>query len=220
MTDFSGRRAALVDSLRRRGIRSAAVLAAIGAVPRERFVDAAFAANAYDDAPLPIGEGQTVSQPWIVAAMAEAAEIGRGDAVLEVGAGCGYAAAVLARLGARVCAMERLPGLASQARANTATAGADGVDLRVGDGSAGWPDAAARFDAIVVSAAGPHVPPALRRQLAAGGRLVMPVGTRARQRLLRVRRVGDDAFDTERLSEVRFVPLVGTEGWPDGGDPG
>ena len=214
MSDYERQRAEMVRLLRARGIRGEAVLAAIGAVPRERFVAPGWRHLAYDDGPLPIGEGQTISQPWVVAAMAEAAEVAPGDAVLEVGAGCGYAAAVLARLGARVAALERLPGLAAAARANLAAAGIDGVDLRVGDGSVGWPQPGARFDAIIVSAAGPEVPPALRAQLAPGGRLVMPVGTRAWQHLVRLRRVGDDRCDSERLSEVRFVPLVGAQGWP------
>lgn len=208
LPDPAAARARMVSTqLVARGIRSPAVLQAMGAVPRERFVDAALAPLAYRDGPLPIGAGQTISQPYIVARMAEAAALAPGDSVLEVGAGSGYAAAVLGRLAAEVCALERHAALADAARARLQALGVANVDLRHGNGTLGWPEAR-RFDAIVVSAGGAEVPPALKAQLAPGGRLVMPVGDAARQQL-RVLTLGDDgAWRESTLEAVRFVPLV------------
>lgn len=218
-----GARARMVrEQLAGRGIRLPAVLQAMGRVPRERFVDAAMAAHAYDDAPLPIGAGQTISQPWVVARMLEAAAPAAGDTVLEVGAGSGYVAAVLACIARRVCALERQPLLAAAARERLRALGLVDVDLREGDGSLGWPEDV-RFDAIVVSAGGPALPPALKAQLAPGGRLVMPVGDGALQRLVcftRGRGAGAEADadgegTLQTLGAVRFVPLVGAQGWPE-----
>lgn len=197
-----------------RGVTDARVLAAMGRVPRERFVPATLQANAYDDAPLPIGDGQTISQPFIVAYMVAALGLEGGERALEIGTGSGYAAAVLAEIAAEVYTVERLPTLAKSAAATLAQAGYGRINVRCGDGTLGWPEAAP-FDAILVSAGGPDVPTTLRDQLAPGGRLVMPVGqSRGMQRLLRVIRTSD-GFDTQTLDAVRFVPLIGAEGWAD-----
>ena len=194
--------------LRGRGIRDERVLAAMGTVERHRFVPRARRWEAYEDRPLPIGGGQTISQPWIVARMAEALEIGPDDRVLEVGAGCGYAAAVLAELAGRVTAVEQDPDLAERARSHLADRA--NVTVVTGDGAAGRPDEPP-FDAISVAAAGPELPAPLLRQLADGGRLVMPVGPRTHQELLLVRRDGDTLAE-ESLGPVRFVPLTGPHG--------
>lgn len=192
-----------------RGVRDQRVLDAMGSVPREWFVDENLRDRAYDDAPLPIGEGQTISQPFIVAFMIEAARIGSGDRVLEIGAGCGYAAAIISRIAARVYAIERHASLGNAAAARLRSLGYDNVELRVGDGTKGWPEAAP-FDAIVISAGGPSVPRALKDQLAPDGVLVMPVGRDGgSQRLLRLQRRADGGFGREDLGGVAFVPLVG-----------
>jgi protein-L-isoaspartate(D-aspartate) O-methyltransferase len=206
----------VATQLRDRGIRSAAVLAAMASVPREAFVERGYENAAYDDTALPIAAGQTLSQPYIVALMAEAAEIGPGDKVLEVGAGSGYAAAVLGRLAAHVTAIERHAALADGARRRLVALGVGNVDVVVGDGTLGWP-AGGRFDAILVAAGGPEVPAALKAQLADGGRLVMPVGEPRHQRLVKLRRHGEAGFEQEVIADVAFVPLVGAQGWPDEG---
>jgi len=207
------RRAHMVEhDLVRRGIRDGAVLAVMAEVPREAFLPPALADHAYDDSALPIDAGQTISQPYIVAAMAEAAELHAEDRVLEVGAGSGYGAAVLRGLAEAVVTVERHPVLAEAAAANLSAVGAADVIVVEGDGSLGW-SALAPYDAIVVTAAGPRVPPSLVAQLADGGRLVMPVGARnGAQQLIRVRRRGLELVE-EDLGPVAFVPLVGDEGW-------
>ena len=194
-----------------RGVCSPRVLAAMRRVPRECFVDAGMAEFAYDDSPLPIGEGQTISQPYIVALMIEAADIGTADTVLEVGAGSGYATAVLSCIAAHVCAIERHEALARAAGQRLEALGYTNVDLVAGDGSLGWPQART-FDAILVSAAGPGVPAALKAQLALGGRLVMPVGD-LEQRLIKVTRLGAERFDQQDLMAVSFVPLIGAQAY-------
>ena len=203
------------EQLASRGVREPAVLAAMRRVPREEFVSAELRRRAYDDGPLPIEDGQTISQPYIVALMLQAAAIAPGDKVLEIGAGSGYASAVASLLGARVIAIERHAGLAASAGERLARLGFANVEVHHADGSGGWA-AAAPYHAILVAASGPKVPEALRGQLADGGRLVMPVGaSRWHQRLVRVTRRGGDAFDEEDLGGVVFVPLVGEHGWPE-----
>ncbi|MBB1496927.1 protein-L-isoaspartate(D-aspartate) O-methyltransferase [Paracoccus sp. MC1862] len=196
-----------------RGVRDPRVLEAMRHVPREAFVPGS-GADAYADRPLPIGEGQTISQPYIVAAMLEAAEISPDDRVLEIGAGSGYAAAVAGRLAREVIAVERIGPLAAAARERLARLGYENIEIRHDDGSRGWPEKGA-FDAILVAAAGPEVPPALLAQLAPGGRLVMPVGPRhAMQRLLRLRRTRG-GIERDDLGAVAFVPLIGAEGFTE-----
>lgn len=216
MTDFARLRDRMVEvQLARRGIGNARVLGAMRDVPRERFVPAGLENFAYRDSPLPIGEAQTISQPWIVAAMIEAAEVAPGDRVLEVGAGSGYAAAVLGRIAASVFAIERRPALAVSARERVAALGYANVDIRVGDGTRGLEEEAP-FDAILVSAGGPDVPAALRQQLAIGGRLVIPIGAPGEQRLCKLTRIDATRFDERDLGAVVFVPLIGEQGWHNG----
>jgi protein-L-isoaspartate(D-aspartate) O-methyltransferase len=196
-----------------RGVRDAAVLAAMSRVERERFVPGRLRAHSYDDSPLPIAEGQTISQPYIVAFMVEALVLQSTDRVLEIGAGSGYAAAVMAQIVSEVYAVERLGALAATAASNLASAGCGNVHVIHADGTLGWPDAAP-YDAILVSAGGPMIPEALKRQLKVGGRLVIPVGSDPRaQELVRLTRTGEDTFDREDLADVRFVPLIGEQGW-------
>ncbi|MCK9537909.1 MAG: protein-L-isoaspartate(D-aspartate) O-methyltransferase [Dokdonella sp.] len=196
-----------------RGIRDPLILEAMREVPRERFVGREMQEFAYEDNPLPIGEQQTISQPYIVALMIEAARIQPGDRVLEVGAGSGYAAAVMSRIAGHVHAIERHAVLAEAARQRFDALGYSNISLAVGDGSRGLPEAAP-FDAILVAAGAPKVPEALREQLAVGGRLVVPVGSQTRgQRLRRITRRGKTQYEEEDLGGVRFVPLVGAEGW-------
>ena len=214
MTHFETLRHLMAEhQLERRGIRDPLVLEAMRSVPREAFVPPELAEEAYADGPLPIGEGQTISQPYIVALMVEALELRRGERVLEIGAGSGYAAAVLAEIAAEVYTVERHAPLAREARERLRALGYENVQLRVGDGSRGWPEHAP-YDAIVVAAGAPEVPEALKEQLAVGGRLVIPVGQgRTLQELLRLRRLSETQYQREELGGVRFVPLVGAEGW-------
>ena len=224
MAGSTGQLADLVAQARRYGVRDEAVLAAIGTVPRQSFVPRRLASAAFDDGPLPIGEGQTISQPAMVAMMAEAAQLGPEDRVLEVGAGSGYGALVLRALAGRVVTIERKPSLAGKARAALAGQGLGDVEVVVGDGTLGWPTEAP-YDAIVVTAAGPEPPPPLLEQLAPGGRLVMPVGDRHNTQCLmrytrtaaRLQDAGDPApaeeYRAERLTTVRFVPLIGAHGF-------
>lgn len=201
-----------------RGVSDPRVLDAMRTVPRELFVPDELAHQAYEDHPLPIGRGQTISQPFVVALMAEAAELSPGDRVLEIGTGSGYGAAVLAHLADHVWTIERHGPLAGSARDALRAAGCAHVHVLHADGTRGWPDAAP-YDAIVVTAAGREVPEVLLEQLADGGRLVMPVGDGFAQELVRVRRHGD-RFLREDLGGVRFVPLLpdvenGTDGTDD-----
>jgi protein-L-isoaspartate(D-aspartate) O-methyltransferase len=205
------RRKVLVDYLRESGIQDERVLAAIAAVPRELFVPPAHLHQAYDDYALEIGEGQTISQPSVVARMTELAEVAPHDRVLEIGAGSGYQAAVLAQLARFVFALERLPGLAEGARSRLAQLGCRNVSVQIMDGTLGW-RAQAPFDAIIVSAAAPAIPKALIEQLTDGGRLVIPIGELRRQELVRIMRRGD-AVEESRHGPATFVPLVGREGY-------
>lgn len=207
------RQAMIREQLERRNIRDERVLAAMAAVPRHFFVPAELNAQAYDDNALPIGEHQTISQPFVVALMAAALQLKGAERVLEVGTGSGYAAAVLSRLAGAVWTLERFRSLAHTAAQRLRDGGYPNVHVGVGDGTGGWP-AHAPYDAITVAAAGPHVPQALVAQLAPGGRLVMPVGDRDEQQLVRVVRA-PNGIQTETLGPVRFVPLVGADGWSD-----
>ena len=201
------------NQIARRGIRDPLVLDAMGAIPREAFVLPGWEAEAYEDQPLPIAERQTISQPYIVAYMIEAAGLKPGARALEIGTGSGYAAAVMAAIAGRVYTIERHPGLAERARRRLRGLGVENVDLRIGDGTLGWPEAQP-FDAIIVTAGGPKVPTDLRDQLAVGGRLVIPVGESThRQTLVRVIHEGTGDFREENLAEVAFVPLIGRDGW-------
>ncbi|WP_431280033.1 protein-L-isoaspartate(D-aspartate) O-methyltransferase [Leifsonia poae] len=196
-----------------RGIVDQRVLDAMARVPRHLFVPPDAAAYAYDDHPLPIGDGQTISQPYIVALMLQEARIGPFDTVLDVGTGSGYAAAVTAELAARVVSIERHPALASDAAATLAALGYD-VSVVTGDGSLGWPEAAP-YDAIVAAATSPAVPEAWRDQLAVGGRVVVPIGrTRGAQHLALFERRADGMLTETNLGAVAFVPLLGEQGWP------
>jgi protein-L-isoaspartate(D-aspartate) O-methyltransferase len=196
-----------------RGVTDPRVLKAMEEVPREAFVAEGLAEFAYEDAPLPIEEGQTISQPYIVALMIEAAEVQPGDRVLDVGTGSGYAAAVLGRIAAQVYSIERHRTLVDVARQRFSRLGYRNIEVRHGDGTLGWPDAAP-FDAIIVAAGGPEIPEALRQQLKVGGRLVIPIGALGySQRLVKVVRDGEDDFHEEDFGQVMFVPLVGAQGW-------
>jgi protein-L-isoaspartate(D-aspartate) O-methyltransferase len=211
----AARKHMVASQVKARGVRDERVLSALRRVPRERFVPPNHRHLAYSDAPLPIEAEQTISQPYIVAFMIEALELEGGEKALEIGAGSGYAAAILAELCAEVCAIERIEELALSAADRLAEAGYDTVTVRHADGTVGW-ESEAPFDAILVSAGAPMVPESLTAQLAIGGRLVVPVGASQRaQRLVRVTRQSESAFDREVLAEVRFVPLIGEEGWED-----
>ncbi len=218
MLDLSPARDRMVDiQIARRGVRDRHVLEAMRRVPREMFVEPGFEEFAYEDGPLPIGESQTISQPYIVALMIEAAEVKPGERVLEIGAGSGYAAAVLGQIAAEVQAIERHPSLAAAAAQRMAALGYGNVFIHVGDGTKGWPEAQP-YDAILVAAGGPNVPDALMRQLEIGGRLVIPVGAAERtQTLLKLVRKDELTFESEDLGGVRFVPLIGEQGWTEDG---
>lgn len=214
MTDFAAEREEMVRrQIAARGIADTAVLEAMREVPREAFVPTHLAECAYQDSPLPIEAGQTISQPYIVAEMIAAAGIGRGDKVLEIGAGSGYAAAVIGRIAGEVIAIERHGELARLAAARMERLGYANVRIVEGDGSGGSPEEAP-FDAILAAASGSHVPETLKRQLAIDGVLVMPVGAPGDiQNLVKVTRISEDTFETENLGAVRFVPLIGEKGW-------
>jgi protein-L-isoaspartate(D-aspartate) O-methyltransferase len=197
--------------LRRRGIGDERALAAMGEVPRERFVAEPERRRAYADTALPIGHGQTISQPWIVAAICQALELEGSETVLEVGTGSGYSACVLARLAARVITIERIAELAAEARARLAELGVENVEVRVGDGSRGLPERAP-FDGIAVHATAPEEPHSLLAQLAEGGRLVVPIASDGAD-LLTVFRRHRDRTSSEVVAPCRFVPLVGDEGY-------
>ncbi|MBX5010349.1 protein-L-isoaspartate(D-aspartate) O-methyltransferase [Rhizobium lentis] len=198
--------------LMRRGIRDRSVTRAMRTVPREKFVAPGFEEFAYEDAPLAIGEGQTISQPYIVALMLEKANLDAGDKVLEVGTGSGYASALISRIARHVYSIERHERLALQARERFEQLGYRNIDVRIGDGSKGWAKTAP-FDAIIVSAGAPEVPAALKEQLDLGGRLIIPVGQDDQQRLKRITRTGAATFEEEDLGGVFFVPLIGEDAW-------
>lgn len=215
MKNFSiARRRMVEDQVVARGVSDPRVIDAMLQVPRHKFVEEALASQAYQDAPLPIGERQTISQPYMVAVMSEALALDGTEKVLEVGTGSGYQAAVLALLADRVFSLERIPALARRARKALDSCGYSKVNIRLADGTLGWQEMAP-FDAIIVTAGAPDVPRDYLDQLAVGGRLVIPVGDRMSQVLMRITRTSEDEFKEEQLLGCRFVPLVGNHGWRD-----
>lgn len=211
---FAGQRERMVrQQIAGRGITDAAVLAAMSQVPRELFVPESHRPRAYDDTPLPILAGQTISQPYIVAYMIAALALRPGARVLEIGAGSGYAAAVLGRIAGEVYTVERHHELVEFTRERLARLGYNNVWVHHGDGTRGWPEHAP-YDGIIVAASGPSVPESLRRQLAVGGRMVIPVGhKRHQQNLILITRPTADTWAEKMLAPVAFVPLIGDEGW-------
>jgi protein-L-isoaspartate(D-aspartate) O-methyltransferase len=217
LKSFASLRAEMVErNIAGRGVRDELVLEAMRKVPRESFLSEKLREFAYEDSPLPIAGEQTISQPYIVAFMAEALMLKGGEKVLEIGAGSGYAAAVLSEIAADVYTVERLGQLADKAAAKLAELGYDNVHVLHGDGTRGWPEHAP-YDAIIVAAGGPQVPESLKQQLKIGGRLVIPVGADQRsQELVRVIRISANEYLSEDIADVRFVPLIGEEGWAAG----
>lgn len=213
MRDFTiARRRMVEDQVIDRGVQDRRVIDAMLKVPRHKFVEEALEGKAYQDAPLPIGEKQTISQPYMVAFMSEALALDGSEKVLEIGTGSGYQAAVLALLAERVFSLERIPSLARRARKILDGCGFSKVNIRVADGTQGWQDMAP-FDAIVVTAGAPEVPQDYLDQLAIGGRLVIPVGDRSSQVLMRITRTGQADYQEEQMLGCRFVPLIGRHGW-------
>jgi len=212
-TSDSRRQRMISEHLRRRDIVDPAVLAAFSRVAREEFVPERLGDHAYDDIPLPIGNGQTISQPYVVAMTVQALHLDGHERVLEIGTGSGYAAAVLASLAREVVTVERIPELALSAAERLARLGFHNVHVHQGDGTLGWA-INAPYEAICVAAGAPKPPQALLEQLAIGGRLVIPHGDADNQRLVRITRKDQITYSEEDLGNVRFVPLVGEQGWP------
>jgi protein-L-isoaspartate(D-aspartate) O-methyltransferase len=207
------REAMVREQIEARGVKDPRVLAVMREIPRDRFMTVETREHAYEDRALPTQDGQTISQPYIVALMCEAAALQPDDRVLEIGTGSGYSAAVLSKLVHRVWTLERNPRLARFAGSRIAELGLSNVTVLRADGSIGWPPAAP-FDAILVTATGPQVPDALKQQLVVGGRLIMPVGPQeGPQKLVRVLRVDEETFTQEAIADVNFVPLIGEQGW-------
>ncbi|HXV20031.1 MAG TPA: protein-L-isoaspartate(D-aspartate) O-methyltransferase [Desulfuromonadales bacterium] len=214
MNFATARRRMVERHIQGRGITDPLVIEAMCQVPRHLFVEEALQGQAYSDYPLPIGEKQTISQPFTVALMTQSLQLRGGEKVLEIGTGSGYQAAVLARIASRVYTVERFPALARRARRVLDAIGAGTVNIRLSDGTSGWEDEAP-FDAIIITAGAPSIPSQYREQLAVGGRLVIPVGTLGTQVLKRVVRVGEKEYAEEDLLDCRFVPLVGRFGWEE-----
>lgn len=208
---FGGARRRLIEELQAKGIRDLAVLKAFDEVPRHLFVPTGVQHRAYEDAPLPIGHAQTISQPWVHARYLELLQLTGTERVLEIGTGSGFQTALLTRLAGQVFTIERIAALAEEARAALKACGIEHVVQRVGDGTLGWKEFAP-FDAILVGAASPDVPEPLLDQLAVGGQLLVPVGGREEQVLVRVRRT-ETGFERSRLDAMRFVPLIGAHGF-------
>ena len=209
--EFRGARERLVDTLREKGIRDLAVLRAFEMTPRHAFVPTGLRHRAYEDAPLPIGNGQTISQPWVHAKYLELLRLTGNERVLEIGTGSGYQTVLLAHLVAQVFSIERIPALMQQARENIQRAGVKNVSFLVGDGTIGWREYAP-YDAILVGAGSPSIPQPLLDQLAEGGRLLIPIGDREEQRLVVAERKGGQ-IQMRDVAPVRFVPLIGHHGW-------
>lgn len=210
--EFRGARRRLVETLQDRGIRDLSVLRAIDQVPRHRFVPATVRHRAYEDSALPIGSGQTISQPWVHARALELLALTGRERVLEIGTGSAYQTALLAQLAEQVFSVERVPGLLDRARTLLAELGVRNVSFLLGDGTLGWREYAP-YDAILVSAGAPHVPPALEEQLAEDGRLLIPIGDRDGQMLAVFTKRGGPLVRRD-ITPVRFVPLIGAGGWP------
>ena len=210
---FGGARRRLIEELQSKGIKDVAVLKAFDDVPRHLFVPSGVQHRAYEDAPLPIGHGQTISQPWVHARYLELLGLTGGERVLEIGTGSGFQTALLSRLAAQVFSVERIAALAQDAQAALRASDIQNVVQRVGDGSLGWPEFAP-FDAILVGAASPEVPRPLVEQLVVGGQLLVPIGGRDEQVLVRVRRT-PEGEERMSLDAMRFVPLIGTHGFQD-----
>ena len=200
------------EQIKPRGIHDSATIKSMLEVPRHAFVPVELLPMAYNDGPLPIGDGQTISQPYIVALMTQAAELKPDSSVLDIGTGSGYAAAVLSRIVKEVCTIERIGSLSQNAEAKFKELGYSNIHTKVGDGTLGWSEKAP-FDAIIVTAGAPVIPESLLGQLKVGGRLIIPVGDAFSQQLLRYRKGADNKFTREILEYVRFVPLIGKEGW-------
>ncbi len=201
------------NQIRARGVRDPGVLSAMRRVPREIFVPLGSRKYAYDDAPISIGEGQTISQPYMVALMTECIELRGNEKVLEIGTGTGYQMAILLQLTPRVYSVERIPALAEKAKRNLASLSYKTINIKTGDGTCGWPEEAP-FDAIIVTSGAPSVPESLKLQLAEGGRLVIPAGSRHNQTLYKVTKQ-DDCFALSEITPCVFVPLIGKYGWDE-----
>lgn len=208
---YGRRRTELVKKLEKKGIRDRNVLQAVQAIPRHIFVDTALENRAYEDTALPIGSGQTISQPFTVAAQTELLEVKEGDKILEIGTGSGYQAAILCHMGAEVYSVERHEKLYLNAKSTLQELGFR-AHLKCGDGTLGW-SAYAPYDGIVVTAGAPVVPDDLIKQLNVGGRLVVPVGNQESQVMTRITRVSEDSYEEEQLQQFKFVPLIGEKGW-------
>jgi protein-L-isoaspartate(D-aspartate) O-methyltransferase len=213
MTPETARARMVADQLRRRDITDPLVLEAFARVPRDAFVPAELRDHAYDDGPLPIGGGQTISQPYVVAMTVQALALTGHERVLDIGTGSGYAAAILGAIAREVETVERIAELATTAAERLAKLGFANVHVHHGDGTLGWP-VRAPYEAIAVAAGAPRPPPSLLDQLAVGGRLVLPHGEAEQQRLVRIVRRSATHFVEQDLGDVRFVPLLGVEGWP------
>lgn len=205
------RRNALADKLEEKGIKDQNVLNAIRSIPRHEFVDTALENKAYEDTALPIGAGQTISQPYTVAAQTELLQVKKGEKILEIGTGSGYQAAILCHMGADVYSVERQEKLYHRAKKILNNLGYR-PELKLGDGTLGW-SAYAPYDGIVVTAGAPVVPEDLIEQLTIGGRLIVPVGSQESQVMVRITRVSENEYDEERLQHFKFVPLIGEKGW-------